>query len=387
MRFQEDHHERLARLRAEDIPGSIASTRARLEATPFLVGLAMPLQQGAYTLADVDTETSWYWAYQKQLALLADELGLDYLFMGSQYFPADGLGGHHRTHSLEAMTLAASLAACTRQIYLIPTFSAVAEASPLYFSRLASTLDHISNGRIGFNLMANQAYADFGGHFGEMITALDQRYLVATEFIEQVKRLWRESESVTWHGQFFDIYNATISPKPVQKPWPLLMTAGLAEGSLDFAAVHCDLVFAVLGQNSNDTVRIMQDIRERGERVGRRLRPTVLAYVICREREAEAKARFRYILDRADPASIGGHAGKFGRSMKEKADSDALRAFGGNAAARPIVGTPDQVAEGLCALHSLGVEGVQIAFCDYVSELPFFATEVLGRLRQAGLRP
>jgi FMNH2-dependent dimethyl sulfone monooxygenase len=347
----------------------------------------MPLQQGAYTLADVETETSWYWAYQSRLALMADELGLDYLFMGSQYFPPEGLGGHHRTHSLEALMLAAALAAKTRQIYLIPTFSTVAEASPLYFARLASTLDHISNGRIGFNLMANQAYSDFGKHFGEMEDDLPRRYAVAHEFLETVKLLWSRNESVTHHGQFFDIYNATVSPKPIQSPFPLLMTAGLANVSLEFAARHCDLVFSVPGSNVDDTTRIMRDIRESGERLGRRLRPTALVYVICREREAEARARFRYIQDRADPASIGSHVCKFGRSIDDKADVDSLRAFGGNATGQVLVGTPEHVANELCALHKQGVEGVQIAFCDYVSELPFFAMEVIGYLRRAGLRP
>ena len=386
MRVPETLSECLARLRVEDGRENSVPTRARLDTTPFLVGLAMPLQQGAYTLADVETETSWHWDYQSELACVADELGIDYLFMGSQYFPPEGLGGHHRTHSLEALSLASALAAKTKQIYLIPTLSTVAEVSPLYFARVVSTLDHISNGRIGINVMANQAYADVGQFFGEMTADLGRRYAIADEFLQQVKRLWQEDSAITCSGEFFDLYNASISPKPRQQPSPLLMTAGIAGASLEFAARHCDLVFAVPGRDSKDTARIMREIRETAEEQGRRLRPTVLNYVICRETEADAKKSFDHILNRADSASIGGHLSKFGRSDSEKNAVDPLRAFGGNAAGTPIIGTPDQVAEKLGELHSAGVEGVQIALCDYVSESPFFAAEVMARLREAGLR-
>jgi alkanesulfonate monooxygenase SsuD/methylene tetrahydromethanopterin reductase-like flavin-dependent oxidoreductase (luciferase family) len=52
----------------------------------------------------------------------------------------------------------------------------------------------------------------------------------------------------------------------------------------------------------------------------------------------------------------------------------------------PLIGTPDQVAAGIISLHEAGFSGTTLSFVDYVKEFPYFAEEVLPRLKKAGIR-
>jgi alkanesulfonate monooxygenase SsuD/methylene tetrahydromethanopterin reductase-like flavin-dependent oxidoreductase (luciferase family) len=52
----------------------------------------------------------------------------------------------------------------------------------------------------------------------------------------------------------------------------------------------------------------------------------------------------------------------------------------------PLVGTPQQVADGICALAEAGFKGTTVSFVDYVKEFPYFRDEVLPILEARGLR-
>ncbi len=52
----------------------------------------------------------------------------------------------------------------------------------------------------------------------------------------------------------------------------------------------------------------------------------------------------------------------------------------------PLVGTPEQVAEGVGALHAAGFRGTTLSFLDYVEEFPYFRDQVMPLLAQRGLR-
>ena len=52
----------------------------------------------------------------------------------------------------------------------------------------------------------------------------------------------------------------------------------------------------------------------------------------------------------------------------------------------PLVGTPEQVADGICQLHRAGFKGTTLSFVDYVKEFPYFRDSVLPILEARGLR-
>jgi alkanesulfonate monooxygenase SsuD/methylene tetrahydromethanopterin reductase-like flavin-dependent oxidoreductase (luciferase family) len=52
----------------------------------------------------------------------------------------------------------------------------------------------------------------------------------------------------------------------------------------------------------------------------------------------------------------------------------------------PLIGTPEQVADGIVKLHATGFAGTTLSFVDYVEEFPYFRDHVLPRLEAAGIR-
>ncbi|KUO50671.1 MAG: hypothetical protein APF78_03675 [Sphingomonadales bacterium BRH_c3] len=365
---------RMERIRAEDFVGLSTDVRRRLDARSFLVGLALPLQQGAWTFSNVSSSTNWRWNYLESLARTADQGGLDYLFMGSQYFPPGGVAGRHRTHSLEAVALANGIAALTERIFLFPTLSALGECSPVYFARVLATLDQISQGRAGVNLMPNLAIGDLGGALAEQ-KVLAQRYRVADEFVRIVKMLWSSNEFVSYDGEFYQVYKAHISPRPIQSPFPLIMSADLTPDSADFLIDHCQMRFVL----PNSSV---------GEECGplslRGVRATALQYAVCRRSREEAEIVADRLKDGFDPETLAGHNRKFSREDCGPSLDSSL-ALGGTATFPPIVGTPTDVVDRFLTLKQQGLGGVHMSFADYEEDLKFWVSDVMPLIREAGL--
>lgn len=364
----------MERIRAEDFVGDPAEARSKLNEREFLIGLALPAQQGAWTFSKASSSTTWRWNYLASLAQAADQGGLDYLFMGSQYFPPEGFAGRHRTHSLEAVALASAISSVTERIFLFPTLSALGECSPVYFARVLGTLDHISQGRAGVNVMPNLAVGDLGGALAEQ-KDLAQRYRVADEFLNILKMLWSSNDPVSYDGEFYQVYKAYISPHPVQRPFPLIMSADLAPESADFLIDHCQVRFV----SPNSTV---------GEECSppglRGVRATALQYAICRRGRDEAEIVADRIREGFDSETLAGHNQKFSREDCGPSLDSSL-ALGGTVTFPPIVGTPTDVVDRLLTLKEQGLGGVHMSFVDYEEDLKYWVSDVMPLVREAGL--
>ena len=117
--------------------------------------------------------------------------------------------------SLEPVELLTYAAAVTTRIKLGSAVLLTALRSPVHTAKSLATLDHLSGGRliVGVGLGANpKIYPAYG------ITA-ERRAARFGEGIRVMKRLWTEPR-VTFEGQFFKLENASMEPKPVQKPHP-----------------------------------------------------------------------------------------------------------------------------------------------------------------------
>lgn len=372
------------------------SMRQVVEREPLMLGLMFPQGHGAWTASRIQIETSIEWQYLETLALLADRSGLDYLFMGNGYYAEGGYGGIGRVRAagLDATTVAMALASVTRRLLLISTIHTAYHAvHPLFFAKMGATLDYISNGRWGPNLVAGISELN-AHHFGVPWLDHDERYAFADEFTTVLKRIWSDPEPVTFQGKYVKTESAWMEPKPTRLP--LMVNAGVSDVGLEFAARHCDWVFDAFGldgdapETSAIRARIAR-IKGFGHRSGKELKVAVCVYVICRETEAEAERAFTEIATHADLEAI--QAMRSPGGLVDPKGSEAFRRMSraslGNAAIwnmYKVQGNPEQVAEGLAALKAQGIDCLNLVFCDYVSELRFFVERVLPLLQQAGLR-
>lgn len=375
---------------AADIPASLPelTTRQRLARRNFLIGLFLPVQSSGWTFSSLPRGTTWRFDYIRKLAERAEALDFDLVFGLAQWLKKDGYGGDHayRGTSLDPFITTAALATSTRRIALISTVHTLYGLHPVQLAKYGATLDHITGGRWGANLITGHRTSEWG-LFGKEEIEHDRRYEMLGEFTQFLERLWTRDENLTFEGHFWSATDAYVAPRPVDGR-PILVTAGTSPASVAYAARHADLIFITSpgGAEINAAVAALPAltgaIREQAAALGRRVRPIINPLIICRDTEGEARAQYDAILshgdvDAAQRSLARGDTKSWARHTLEQ------RIVGGNV---QLIGSPEQVADGILRLRAAGCEGIQVSFFDFEPDLEQFGRRVLPLLKQAGLR-
>ncbi|MDY6964897.1 MAG: LLM class flavin-dependent oxidoreductase [Halobacteriota archaeon] len=147
-------------------------------------------------------------------AILGEKLGFDSIWMG------DHIMGMRSPHSLEAWSTLAAIAAQTEKIKLGVGVTDPHRRHPAVTAQAAITLDIISKGRAILGMGAGEAMNlnSYGIDWSKPVSRMEE----ATEVI---KKLWTE-KTVNYSGEFYNLKDAILMPKPVQKPHPPLWIAG-----------------------------------------------------------------------------------------------------------------------------------------------------------------
>ncbi|HMK78288.1 MAG TPA: LLM class flavin-dependent oxidoreductase [Xanthobacteraceae bacterium] len=367
------------------------SPLARSLRQPLFLGVFLPIQAGGWSASSLPRTTTWTFDYNKALTLKAEELGFDLIFALSQWLPKGGHGGVFTGQALDSFITTASLAAVTQRIMLISTIHVLyGPWHPLHLAKFGATLDHISGGRWGINVVTGHRAIEHEA-FGWSRIEHDRRYELAAEFIEVLQRLWGESENFSFSGlSSWKLKDAFVTPKPLYGR-PILVNATGSDAGIAFASRYSDVVFITSPAGSDiesalqalpaHTARIKQAARD----LGREVRLLINPMVISRDTESETQAYYDAIIAHADPVASmqrfdsDAHAwkGRVGR------DSDTRRAIGGNI---EVKGTPAQVVEQFARLKQAGIDGLQLSFFDFKPDLDHFGERILPLMRQAHLR-
>jgi dimethylsulfone monooxygenase len=368
------------------------SPLARVMKQPMLLGLFLPIQSGGWSPSSLPRSTSWEFDYNARLTQRAEELGFDLVFGLAQWMGKGGTGGtiHFREQSLDPFITATSLAVVTQRIILISTIHILYGSwHPLYLAKFGATIDHISHGRWGLNVVTGFVPSE-ARMFGNEQIAHDTRYVMASEFTEMMKALWASNENLSVEGQYWRLIDAFVTPKP-RFGRPLLVNATGSPAGIAYAAKHSDLVFITSpGGGEVDAAlaalpKHNDEIKSKAAELEREVKTIINPMIICRSTEQEARAYYDSIVAAADVEAIEGFIGRrlSGDAKGWKTDLGAYRAVGGN---MQIVGSPTQIVERFLQLKKAGCDGVQLTFFDFAADLEFFGSEVLPLMKQAGLR-
>jgi alkanesulfonate monooxygenase SsuD/methylene tetrahydromethanopterin reductase-like flavin-dependent oxidoreductase (luciferase family) len=324
------------------------------------------------------------WDDIQHAAQIADQGGVDFFLPIARW---KGYGGSTdvRGWSFETLTFAAALAAVTQRMALFSTVH-VPLVHPIFAAKALATIDHISHGRVGLNIVCGWNPDEFD-MFGVKLSS--EGYAQAAEWTEIVTRLYAETAPFDYDGRFYQLKQAVTRPKPLQQPRPVMMNAAFGAPGRDFAARHCDTLFtsftdlAVAGEH-------VSDIQARGAREGRELGVYTVGHVVCRATESEARAYYdRYSLEYTDEAALDHHMRQkkgFSSSHEDRAYIEYRQRFAAGTGSYPLVGTPQQIVDVMVKMQALGFSGAALSFVNYVDELPFFCREVIPLMREAGLR-
>lgn len=350
----------------------------------FKLGVFSMNADGGLAMTTVPERWRASWQDNLEAARIADRAGLDFLLPIARW---RGFGGATRARewSFETFTWAAALAMATTGIALFMTVH-VPLVHPVQAAKALATVDHISGGRAGLNIVCGWNPDEFA-MFGQ--TVGDRAYVQAAEWISIIERAYASAEPFDHAGEFYQLKGVVSRPASLQVPRPVTMNAAFGGPGRDFAARHCDFLFSTFS-NIADGAGHVADIGARAAAVGRDVGVYTVCHVVCRETEAEARAYYRhYALDEADHGAVDEHMRKkqeFATSHDAEAFTRYRQRFAGGAGTYPLVGTPERIVEDLVRIAGQGYAGAALSFVNYTAELPFFCDRVLPLLRQAGLR-
>jgi FMN-dependent oxidoreductase (nitrilotriacetate monooxygenase family) len=383
-------------------------------------------------------------AHYRQLARTAEAAKFDLIFLADGVsIRGDDLDALSRTAiryvgQFEPLTLLSHLAAVTERIGLVATASTTYN-EPFHVARKFASLDHLSGGRAGWNLVTSADPREAWNFSRESHLAHARRYARAEEFVDVVRGLWDSYEDdafvrdreggrffdpdklhlLAHEGEHFSVRGPLNVPRPPQGH-PVVVQAGSSEAGKALAARTAEVIFTAQ-QTLDDAVAFYADVKGRMARHGRdpdHLKIMPGAFPVVGRSEAEAQDKFASLQELIHPV--------VGRSLLEQLTGADLSAYpddapvpempetnGGKsrqdlflrlarcegltirelslraASARghwTIVGTPSQIADALQErFEAHGVDGFNIMPPTLPGGLDDFVTLVLPELRRRGL--
>ncbi len=327
------------------------------------------------------------WDESVAVARAAERAGIEALIPVARW---KGMGGkvnfNHR--NFETFTWAAGLSAVTERLSVFATFH-VPTVHPVRAAKEVATIDHISGGRFGLNIVAGWNWKELK-MFGLDQREHDARYDAADEWITLCKELWTREGEFDFEGEYFHSPGVYSEPKPLQQPHPALMSAGNSERGQRYAAKHTDINF-VVAPTIEAAGNIAADVKRMArEDYGRDIQVFGQAYVVCRDTEAEAKEYVDYYVHKMGDREgvqnlldvlIPNSRSALGTGWQAMADN-MIAGYG----AIPLVGTREQVVEGMKAFADAGIDGITLSWVNYLEGLEQFERELLPLMREAGLR-
>jgi FMN-dependent oxidoreductase (nitrilotriacetate monooxygenase family) len=417
----------------------MSSHKRQLHFNAFLMSSGH--HEAAWRLPESNPYANFDLAHWRNLAQIAERATFDSVFLADS--PALWNSAKHRpAGALEPTVLLTALATVTSRIGLIATASTTYNA-PYNLARRFASLDHISGGRAGWNIVTtaeqtsaqNFGLADRPSH--------RERYQRAAEFVDVSARLWDSWEDdaelgdkaagiyadvgrihpVDYEGTYFRVRGPLNVPRSPQGR-PLLVQAGSSPDGREFAARYAEAVFTAQ-QTLEDGREFYADLKQRARRLGRdpdliKILPGIVPVIGSTETEAHALsdeleeliipeyglAQLSRVLevpaeildlDRPLPPEVLGRPPVEGAQSRFQLVTELGRRenltvrqligrLGGGRGHRTFTGTPEQVAGTIADWFERGAaDGFNVMPAALPSGLEVFAEHVIPIFRRRGL--
>jgi pyrimidine oxygenase len=341
---------------------------------PKEFGVFLPIANGGWIVSSNTPVLDGGWSQNRDAALIAEEEGFDFVMAMGKWRGFGGETSHWGT-SLEAVTMMAGIATVTKRIKVWATLHAILH-NPAVAAKMIATLDHISGGRAGLNIVAGA----YRGEFEQMDAwdanlDHDARYDLTEEWTQIVKRLWREP-SVTFPGKYFDFRDCVSEPKPLKPPF--LICAGMSKRGFEFSVREADGCF-IGGRDETETRDASHRARALAAELGKPIRTYCMMTVITGETDAEAQAKAQKYRDGLDEGAVLGMLqsyGVTGNAMTARAQGAFMT--------QTAVGSPATCAAKIeVFLRDCDIDGLMFVYDDYLAGSRVTGREILPRLRQA----
>ncbi len=343
------------------------------------IGVFIPIANNGWIMSSTSPQYLPSFDLNKTITQKAEQYGLDFAL---SMIKLHGFGGETQfwDYALESFTLMAGLAAVTEKIRLYASVPVLA-IPPAIAARMAVTIDSISHGRFGINIVSGWQKAEYDQmnlwpgqeHFLN-------RYDYCAEYVTVMKQLWADGES-DFKGKFFTMNDCKLLPKPTADI--KIVCAGQSQTGVDFAAAHADYNFC-FGMGLNEPLKCQEAVNrnvEASKKSGRDCGALLLFMIIADETDEAAWAKWEHYKKGADIDAIAWMNGQGEADVRKSMDVSAIYMSRPPSAMNLNIGTlvgsyatvarlMDEIAE------VKGAAGVMLTFDDFVVGLDQFGQRI-----------
>jgi len=343
------------------------------------IGVFIPINNNGWLISKTSPQYKPSFDLNRRIVEKAETYGFDFAL---SMIKLHGFGGETEfwDYGLESFTLMAGLAAVTHKIKLYAS-TAVLTLPPAIVARMATTIDSISGGRFGVNIVSGWHQAEYSqmglwpgdDYFG-------YRYDYSTEYVTIMKELWATGRS-DFKGAHFTMDDCRMLPKPGGDI--KIVAAGQSARGMAFAAEYADYNFC-LGAGVNTPTayapaneRLLKAVAETGRDVG----SYVLFMIIADETDEAAMARWMRYREGADIGALSWMADQGARDVNADAGSTAvwmnLPEGAVNFNMGTLVGSYESVARMMDEAATVpGTKGIMLTFDDFLEGIDAFGTRI-----------
>lgn len=191
--------------------------------------MTQPLRVGIKLSQDAPIEI------YKAVWRIADEARFDHCWAMDHLATIGSIGDDRPI--FDGWELLAGMAMATSHVRLGLLVTGITYRNPALLAKLATTVDHLSNGRLEFGIGAAWATNE---HEMYGISGLEHRVGLFSEGLQVIRSLWTQ-ERTNFDGRYYKMRNAVANPKPVQKPYPPIWIGSGGAAMLKLTARHADV--------------------------------------------------------------------------------------------------------------------------------------------------
>ena len=191
--------------------------------------MAQPLRVGIKLSQDAPIES------YKAIWKIADEARFDHCWAMDHLATIGGIGDDRPI--FDGWELLGGMATATSHVRIGLLVTGITYRNPALLAKIATTVDHLSGGRLEFGIGAAWAANE---HEMYGISGLDHRVGLFSEGLQVMRSLWTE-ERTNFEGRYYTMRNAVANPKPVQKPYPPIWVGSGGPSMLKLTARHADV--------------------------------------------------------------------------------------------------------------------------------------------------
>jgi len=348
-------------------------------------GVFLPNGSNGYILSAGSPVYTPTFEHNKAISVEAEKQGLDFVLSMMKF---RGFGGETGFWDacLESFTLMAGLAGVTKTIELFPSIALLSQ-HPAVTARMVATIDDISGGRCGLNIVTGWNAPEYkqmklwpgDSHY-------ERRYEYAAEYLQILKALWSEGRC-THKGEFFELDDCAMYPSP-SREIPIVC-AGQSPTGRQFVADSGDYQF-VTGPKTSVKPGVA-DIKRRAREAGRDVGVFALMQMVIADTDDEAVRMTEEIVRRADVGAITNMVSSAKMDTNKDGTSDAIKGAleesveEGNMvfmAVPVILGSPETLASKIDkVVADTGIDGICFSWPDFVPNIKQFGEEVIPRLQ------